>query len=73
MIFAIIYYNIIKEPVDIDKSTDSICKQMKDLVVNVCKAIKKNPNLLIGMLLNIFTTTPILIMKIYLMSWLNAF
>jgi hypothetical protein len=47
---------------------------MKVLVFDVCVAIKKNPNLLIGWILaGIFSFTPAQITSIYMMSWLNAF
>jgi len=69
--FSIIYFTIIKEPVDIEKNTNSLCKQMKDLVVNVCKAVKKNPNILMGWIMNIFAVAPVLFFKIYILSWLN--
>ena len=58
---SIILLKIIKEPVDIEKSSDGICKQIKDLVVQIGKAIRKNPNLLIGWLIQIFAQSPELI------------
>jgi hypothetical protein len=30
----------IREPVDIEKKEETVCTQMKDLTVNVCKAVK---------------------------------
>lgn len=67
-----ICFMFIREPVDIEKKEGTVCTQMKDLTVNVCKAIKKNPNLLIGWILVTIFGAPKIIFEVYLMSWLNS-
>jgi MFS family permease len=62
----------IREPVDIEKKESSVLQQMKDLTVNVCKAIKKNPNLLIGWFLLTLFSSPKIIFEVYLISWLES-
>jgi hypothetical protein len=36
ILFAFILLAIIREPVDIEKKTEGICYQIKDLSVNIC-------------------------------------
>lgn len=36
ILFGFILLSMIREPVDIEKNTDTICQQMKNLTVNVC-------------------------------------
>ena len=72
LIFAIILFTMIREPVDIEEKSDGFCVQIKDLSVNICKAIKKNPNLLAGWVFYSLTDIPGIILEVYLMSWLNS-
>ena len=72
IIFALILFTMIREPVDIEKKADGVCVQIKDLSVNICKAIKKNPNLLAGWVFYALTDIPGIILEVYLMSWLNS-
>jgi len=72
LVFAFILLIIVKEPVDVEKKTEGICFQVKDLSINLCIPVKKNPNLLIGWFINMLALMPIMILEVYLMSWLNA-
>lgn len=72
ILFAFILLAIIREPVDIEKKTDGICTQIKDLSIGICKAVGKNPNLLIGWIIAMLAGMPMMILEVYLMSWLNS-
>ena len=69
---GILCFVYIREPVDIEKKEGSVCSQMKELTTNVCKAIKKNPNLVMGWILLTLFGCPKIIEEVYFMSWLNS-
>lgn len=73
LIFSIIMVILISEPPEQNKSKDGAIKRIKSLSINSYKACKFNPNLKLGLLLEMFSGGPMVIFEIYIMSWLNGF
>ena len=46
---------------------------MKELSKSLVQAVKENPNLMVGWIFYMLAFSPMMIMEVYLMSWLNAF
>jgi uncharacterized membrane protein YjfL (UPF0719 family) len=73
LIFAIGMLLMISEPPERVCSKDGMSKRIKTLSVNSYKACKYNHNLILGLLLEMFSGGPMVIFEIYIMSWLNGF
>jgi hypothetical protein len=73
--FSISMLMTLSEPKDREKSIDRskpVYRKIWDLTIGILKAVKKNPNLLIGWIMNVLISGPILIFELYFMSWLQA-
>jgi MFS family permease len=72
MVFTgILMYFTVDEPKDIKEKKEPLLKMVKNLTVNVFKALKKNPHMLMGWLIAIIVAAPISVFEIYIMSWLG--
>jgi len=71
--FSISMLLTISEPKDRVKKEDlkkPFLRKVLDLTINIFKAVLKNPNLLIGWIMEVFISGPIIILEIYLYMWL---
>jgi len=74
--FSITMFLTLSEPKNRVKREDAekpVLKKIWELTINILKAVKKNPNLLIGWIMNVLVSGPILILEMYYYNWLKSF
>ena len=70
--FSISMLMTLSEPNEKKKKEEKLVKKICNLTITIFKAVKENPNILIGWIMNVLISGPILIFELYFMSWLQA-
>ena len=72
VIFAFVALFIIDEPPEGIKK-EPVVQKIKNLTKNQFYALKNNKNLLVGMFIVPFIGGPIIVLEIFILSWLRSF